>query len=204
MLRFHFTGEDLARTRIATTPDPMWEVLLSLYVLQVRDTSPVFDNWRRGVHGRLGASTRILLDLVPPRGYTPDFLTPAGGSATMGQGLEQLAATPRRVAERHLAELAGERRLPAWTRDFAAGRAPARRKVADAVAAYHRSAIAPIWDQIRGAFETNRARRAELLVDHGIERLLSELHPLTRWRPPVLEIAYPYERDVQLDGRGML
>ncbi len=37
VLRIHFTPRDLARVTVATHPAPLWEVLLSLHVLQVLD-----------------------------------------------------------------------------------------------------------------------------------------------------------------------
>ncbi|TKK75887.1 ArsR family transcriptional regulator, partial [Herbidospora galbida] len=33
MLRIHFTAEDIARTRLSTVADPLWEVLLSHFRL---------------------------------------------------------------------------------------------------------------------------------------------------------------------------
>ena len=34
MLRIHFTAEDLTRVRVRADPHPLWEVLLSLHLLQ--------------------------------------------------------------------------------------------------------------------------------------------------------------------------
>ncbi|CAM5243118.1 hypothetical protein SMICM304S_07027 [Streptomyces microflavus] len=48
MLRIHFTDADLARTRIATAPDPVWEIAVSLHRLQSRK-----GRWRTGF--RVGA-----------------------------------------------------------------------------------------------------------------------------------------------------
>jgi hypothetical protein len=33
MLRIHFTGDDLGRTKIASGPHPMWELVNSLQLL---------------------------------------------------------------------------------------------------------------------------------------------------------------------------
>lgn len=78
MLRIHFTPRDLARTTVSTRPAPLWEVLLSLHMLQQQDGRLVFDDWRRQVRARVAPDQmRLLLELTPPKGYSPDFLTPA-------------------------------------------------------------------------------------------------------------------------------
>ncbi|MEU6943303.1 hypothetical protein ABZ943_43075, partial [Streptomyces rubiginosohelvolus] len=42
------------------------------------------------------------------------------------------------------------------------------------------------------------------LLDGGAEGLLATLPPMIRWRAPVLEADYPVDRDLYLDGRGLL
>jgi hypothetical protein len=49
VLRIHFTPRDLARVTVAATPAPLWEVLLSLHMLQQSDGRLVFEDWRRHV-----------------------------------------------------------------------------------------------------------------------------------------------------------
>ena len=46
MLRIHFTPQDVARTRVATSVDPLWEIVLSLHVLQMREPPVAFHQWR--------------------------------------------------------------------------------------------------------------------------------------------------------------
>jgi hypothetical protein len=45
-----------------------------------------------------------------------------------------------------------------------------------------------------------------VLASSGVERLLNSLHPLARWRPPVLEVrTCPNQpRDGYLQGRGLV
>ncbi len=102
----------------------MWEVLLSMHLLQNQDGPLVFGRWRKQVAGRAGrrvwGGVRLL---APPRGYSPDFLTPTlpepGGE--LDDGIEALLSTPRHrlrdvprqvppVARRHLSWPVG----PAW------------------------------------------------------------------------------------------
>jgi hypothetical protein len=82
MLRLHFSGEDLARVRVASAADPLWEIVLSLHRLRTRDGSVVFDEWRRRTRGELARAglvptvRSLLFPLNPPAAYFPDFLTP--------------------------------------------------------------------------------------------------------------------------------
>ena len=81
MLRIFFSSEDIARTRVASAADPVWELILSLHLLQGRTHDPVMSGWRRDVYRSLRRDTvssqqRLLFALNPPRGYFPDFLTP--------------------------------------------------------------------------------------------------------------------------------
>ncbi|MFD1271279.1 hypothetical protein ACFQ51_02890 [Streptomyces kaempferi] len=46
--------------------------------------------------------------------------------------------------------------------------------------------------------------RSRALLDGGTQALLEGLRPMARWNAPVLEVNYPVERDLYLDGRGLL
>ncbi|MGK5734185.1 ArsR/SmtB family transcription factor [Streptomyces sp. URMC 124] len=49
MLRIHFTDTDLLNTRVATAPDPHWELVLSLRHLRRRVVPPRYGDWHREV-----------------------------------------------------------------------------------------------------------------------------------------------------------
>ncbi|PSJ28752.1 transcriptional regulator [Streptosporangium nondiastaticum] len=53
MLRIHFTDTDLLNTRVATAPDPGWELVLSLRHLRRRVVPPRYADWHRDVLARL-------------------------------------------------------------------------------------------------------------------------------------------------------
>ena len=75
MVRFVFTVEDLARTRFAISP--MWELERSLLALRDPSTAALHVPWLRSLSGRLdGIALEPVIALLPPRGYSPDFLTP--------------------------------------------------------------------------------------------------------------------------------
>ncbi|MEV4424446.1 winged helix-turn-helix domain-containing protein [Streptomyces sp. NPDC049602] len=207
MLRIHFTGEDLGRIRIATGPDPMWEMLMSLYRLRRRDSGVLLGPWLRESLPRVPATTRLLTALAPPVGYSVDFLTPAVGGG-LGDRLEALRSTPLRQVTKDLREFDiqnPKRRLPViCRRELLAGESGAVGRLADAAHAYVDTVLGPFWERIWAQVSRDTARRSAVLVEGGWDALLSTLHPSARWEYPVLRLAFPVDQDLYLGGRGLL
>ena len=204
MLRIHFTAEDLARVTIAAEPDPLWEVLLSLHMVQGDDGALVCGPWRRRTRERFnGSDMRLLQDLAPPMGYSPDFLTPNGAGPALEQAIDRLLSTPRSRLRADLGYLATRQPPTIWTRALARGEPAALVRLAAAMRSYHDTALAPYWRSIRRHVVADRARRVEQLARHGVEHMLANLHPGVRWEPPVLQIFDFVDTDVNLGGRGL-
>jgi hypothetical protein len=146
----------------------------------------------------------LLSCLLPPVGYSPDFLTPTSGDhATLHAAVDTLMRTPRTRLRDDLALLVDSRRLPGWTRSLADGDGDTLRRLGRAVHAYHLEALAPFWQRVRAHIDADRAVRLNSLLDGGVEGLLAGLGPQLRWRPPVLEVAYPVGQRLHLRGRGI-
>jgi DNA-binding transcriptional ArsR family regulator len=204
VLRFHFTSDDLARVRIAPGPDPMWEVLLSAHVVNQPSGTVLFGRWRQRALSGLPPAARMLLRLAPPRGYSPDFLTPVTGSDSFESGLDAMLSTPKVRLRNDIELLAGAHRPHLWMRDLAAGSAPAMRGLGVAVRSYYEHAVGPYWSGIRAAVDVDRAARTRAWVEGGTENALRTLHPSVRWEHPVLSVSTAAERDIYLAGRGLL
>lgn len=203
-LRIHFQTDDLARTRILDKPDPLWETLLSLHLLQGGAGQPVFGEWRSRVRRSLDRSAGLLFALAPPRGYSVDFLTPGAGAADLEAGLDDVLSTPRSLLAADLTELAAARPLPSWAPSLAAGEVDILHELGDAIRRYFSVAIRPHWPAIVSQARADRLQRGEIVVDGGVEALLSTLHPMVRWQSPALEIDYPVNQELHLGGRGLL
>ncbi|MFI6095261.1 ArsR family transcriptional regulator [Lentzea sp. NPDC051213] len=204
MLRVHFTAEDLARVRVAPGPDPMWEILLSLHVLRQRSATPTFGTWRANVRTTLPDDTRWLMQLAPPVGYSPDFLTPTAGACALDDGIDAVLSTPVESLRSDLAQLDGHR-LDPRTHLLASGDVATLDSLGDALRAYHQHALAPIWAEVRAVVDAERAVRARSFLDGGCEGMLSALHPTISWAPPVLSIESRFpQRDVHLRGQGLV
>ncbi|WP_329126593.1 ArsR/SmtB family transcription factor [Streptomyces sp. NBC_01465] len=204
MLRVYFTAEDLARVRIAPGPDHLWEISNSFQTLQRRDGTRVFGEWRRWARPRLSGSCRALSPLLPPRGYSPDFLTPTqGDSGTLQAAVDRLVSTPEPRLRADLTRMTASSQLPLWTQALAHGDPQALRRLGLALRTYHAEALAPFWQRIRAHVDADRIVRLHSLLDGGTEGLLAGLGPRFRWRAPVLEADYPVDHQLRLGGRGL-
>lgn len=209
MLRIVFSAEDLARTRVAPTADPLWELVLSLHLLRGRTSDPTIAGWRREVFHTLRREglvreLRLLFALNPPRGYFPDFLTPSESAAGLEAGLEALRATPIPRLHGDLSLLAVENPLPAPAAALARGEPEVLQHLTDSMERYREEAIGPYWSHVVTAVEADRAHRARALLDGGVEGLLESLRPAMNYDDGVLEVLhYPTSRELQLQGRGL-
>ncbi|MFI1399900.1 ArsR/SmtB family transcription factor [Streptomyces sp. NPDC020681] len=208
MLRIHFTGDDLARVRMAVRPDVLWETILSFHRLRERRRALAFGEWRSETRTRLNGETKLLSALVPPHGYFPDFLTPPAAGCGLEPGLEAIRDTPPRRLHAELALVASGRAaapgLPARLAALAEGRPEPLARLVTVLRSYHRAAVEPYWPHIQARVEADRAVRGRALLDGGAGELLASLPPVLRWKAPVLEADYPVERELHLDGRGLL
>ncbi|MGI5194102.1 winged helix-turn-helix domain-containing protein [Streptomyces sp. CA-288835] len=209
MLRIHFTDGDLARVHLALEPDPVWETLLGLHQLTApRRGLPVFAPWRRNARrlaeDHLTGPVRMLSALAPASaGYWPDFLTPGASADGLEAALEALHATPRVQLRQEMNRLADTHPLPRWAHSLARGERHVMEEVATAFRLVHRTIIAPDWTGMAGTTEADRALRTRVLLDRGVHGLLDSFRPLMDWRPPVLHVRYPQDRDLHLGGRGV-
>ncbi|MFG2105356.1 ArsR/SmtB family transcription factor [Micromonospora chersina] len=210
MLKVIFSREDILRTRVAPAADPVWELVLSLHLLQGRGRDPLLTEWRRIVARGLRTDSaaeryRLLLALNPPRGYFPDFLTPYASKDGLEAGLEAVRGTPADMLRRDLTLLAEENTLPSSASALARGEPEVLRHLTDSMLRYQSLAVTPYWSRIQAAVEADRARRARAMLDGGAEGLLASLRPSMRWDGQVLEVLdYPDSRELHLDGRGLL
>lgn len=203
MLYIHFSAADLSRVRIAAEPNPAWELLLSLHALRAPSGHMVFGSWRDRLATHPDSATRLLAALAPPRGYSPDFLTPAGVDDVHSL-VDAVLGTTRARLRTELAMLIGERRPPSWIQSMADGDLDSLRRLGAALRHYHERALLRHWDHIRTVITAEQALRSRDLAEGGVERLLDSIHPVVQWDDPVLKVAYPVHQEMHLDGRGLL
>ena len=211
MLRIHFTADDLRRTTVAAAADPLWEVLLSHFLLHERHPPVFLRPWLRWLRAdaRRQASIRpglkLLAGIAPQGPYFPDFLTPTDAARGIEAGLEAVRCTPAHRLRGELDTLArcARRPLPGWISAIAAGTAASMESTGTALRAVHQFAILPHDTLIRAAVDADLAHRARALLAGGIDGLFDSMRPLLRWHPPVLEVRYDVDAELRLDGRGL-
>jgi DNA-binding transcriptional ArsR family regulator len=166
----------VARVRIGVSC--LWEVLAGVRILRDPGVPEVHRRWA----ARVRLAPGLLRHLVAPTGgYTPDFLTPppTGLTADLDRDLAGLRATPPEVVRAHLDLMPGGR--PAPLRDLYADPQVGLVRLAEEVAAFWRSAIAPDWPRMRALLEAEVHRRARRLAEDGSAAVLNELHPAVTW-----------------------
>ncbi|MGW7418194.1 ArsR/SmtB family transcription factor [Streptomyces sp. NPDC054863] len=67
-----------------------------------------------------------------------------------------------------------------------------------------RAGVAPYWDRIQERLEAECDALGRTAMAGGMERLLATLHPKGVWNGSVLEIPDGPDRDIHLDGQGLL
>lgn len=207
-VRIHFTTADLARTHIAAEPDPLWEMVLSLHLLQ-GEKPQLYSEWRRSLpSGPEGERFRSMIrttlaPAAPPGIYFPDFMTPIEGLAGFEAGLETVLSTPRRRMRQELELVTPQRGSAAWIASLANGKAADVATLGAAIQTYYERALLPYWPTIRARVRAEYMLRSKSYADDGVTGLLASLRPALRWDPPVLEISGPASREIHLNGRGL-
>ncbi len=205
MLRIHFTAEDLARVRLATGPDPLWETVMTLFRFRWPSSPLVFGRWRAEAMSRSPRLTRDLLMPLTPGGYYPDFLTPNESALGFRAGVDAVMSTTKRRLREEIGLLRNTGGPgTAALRSLADGDRDAVALLGTALHAQYRAAVEPYWPQAQAQVDADRAVRARALLDGGSEALLKSYRPLMRWQYPVLEVDFPVEQNLHLEGRGLL
>lgn len=184
-LRIHFGLEDLANTLFATCPLPMYEL-----VFGVRSRE-----WDRA----LLPAFAPLAELIRPNHLIPDFFDSARPKFVdaVGEVLEVAAGSAR-------AQLAGFGTTSPWLRSFARGDARSRMELRTALHNYHRTQLAPTWEQTAQSFDAEVRTRARQAFTDGFGAMLGSLHPSIRWEAGVLHVDMWWDGDIHLNGRGLL
>jgi DNA-binding transcriptional ArsR family regulator len=137
-----------------------------------------------------------------------DLLTVTGPAVTFEDGLSALLAAHPEHFRTEFASFVETRRGDQLRRLAPVGDLPGnpadRLRLATFLKDYHRVAVAPHWSRIHGRLSTAGAALTQVLGTQGVEGLLARLAPFARWRAPVLEVGGTFDRDVTLDGKGLL
>lgn len=208
MIRIEFTADDIARTRVASTESAFAETLFGLGSLRMSRPERVALPWRRD---RDRMTSELAAFLAPCSTVQTDLFTPTGSAAEWGEATDRLLGMPDPTmrAELEVTHCRGMN-TPPWLDGIGRAELPARRRLAGALTRVHRRLVEPHWPGMRVVIEAERARLQRILAEGGVDRLLSEFHPLARWRHGALELPTAGNRSKQqpltarLGGRGIV
>jgi DNA-binding transcriptional ArsR family regulator len=201
MLRIHFSPQDWERLRVVSKPDPMWETVLSLYMLGAASDELVFGQWRQRVLSRMPPESRMLLDVVPPEGYAPDFLTPLVGGEDPKDGIDAVLNTPRGRIAADLDLRFGSGRRPSWTDALARKDRVVVRTLGRSMRTYFEVALRPHWDYISQIAERSATSIGDAAEGPVATILRLKDQPSVR-RAPRTTVRLDYGNDQELDLRG--
>ncbi|WP_344239613.1 helix-turn-helix domain-containing protein [Kribbella hippodromi] len=199
---------DLCRVRVADGPHPLWELVLGLNSLQQEKLPPRLWRWRDETRRRMRQYApgvlRAACALVPPAGNFPDFITPTLDEPGIEAHFESVLALPPATLRADLTRT--YRRLehpPRWVRGVYGHGRPT--SIVNILQKSHPLVLdEQVWAEVQREVGLARSRLAEQLLAGGLDALFGSLHCSVRWRWPTLEVAYPYDLDLRLDGRGLL
>jgi hypothetical protein len=207
VVRFVFSVEDLSRTRFAVSP--MLELVHSLLALRDPSHAALHVPWLRSLSGNLhGLPLERATALIPPRGYTPDFILPLpnGPVGDIADDLAALRATPIARIRSDMTLFASQHKHgPQIAEPYLTDPRREVRHLADLLEAYWARAVEPVWPRIIAFLDADIAHRARRLTTGGPTALFGELNPRVRWDAPHLDVEVAvHDATVNLDGRGLL
>ncbi len=189
----------------------MWEIISSVQVLQHTDGELSFDPWRRQVRewvsrdGVLRVAVQTLMTVAPNAAYFPDLLTPTLDVPDIDTGAEAVVSTPAHRLRDEISRIQPAGGPAArWMDELARGKPAALRQLRQAFQVYYRSLIEPHLQTVDNGLRIECADGIQRYLRTGPEGLLESLGPATSWQPPVLTVDYPLDRDLYLEGRGLV
>lgn len=204
MIEWEFGTAGLAGLRFAHSP--MAEVVASAFALRGGSDAWLQASWRSRVAPVLPTWPTFRAVLLGPRGYAPDFLTPAPrtGRPSLADELAEVAATPLdQVAEQVLAGWTGHD-VPPEIERFARDPRAALAVLQTEIQAYFGVAVRPLWPRLRAAAEAEIATRSRAAAEHGARMLVDDLHPKLGWTGSALLLRYPDKQGRwSLDGHDL-
>jgi hypothetical protein len=204
MIELRMTERDVFRLRFSVSP--LWETLAAARVLTTGGASPALRPWLDQIDaGALDLSR--LAALQAPRGYTPDFLTPAplAGERSIEAELELVRRTPVDVVAAELDRCLRQRApvddvLPELVRRPAFARAQLVHDLEQVWACL----VAPYWPRLHRVLAGDVDHRSRRLVSGGIAALLEDLDPSVTWEDSTLRVSVALAERRDLSGEGVV
>lgn len=205
MVVYEFGVEDLARTHFAISP--LFELVRSLRALVEPSRSAFHLPWIEDLRGRLGGIDLLpAIELVPPGGYTPDFIAPPPSTplADIEDELDLVRRTSPARVRREIGIRFRGKRVPATVQPLLEHPRRELNRLCDTFGEYWDRAIAPHWPRIKALLRADIDHNARRLATGGAEALFHDLHHAVSWHGSELRVEGDWTARVQLEGQGLL
>ena len=200
--------DDLLAVRFAISP--VWETQAAVQAFADERGHSYHERWlllARARAARLDLAP--LLAVLPRRGYVPDFLTPPPRTSrpSLRSQLAEIRATEPAQVSRELArcrETVDDEHYRHVLTSLLTDPERARDQLAGRLHEAWASLVAPFWVRIRTLLDRDIEERSRALAQHGLRRVLDELHQKIRWTKRGLSLADRDGRVVTVGERGLL
>ncbi|HEX4109859.1 MAG TPA: DUF5937 family protein [Solirubrobacteraceae bacterium] len=209
MTLFALEGRDeVLAVRFACSP--AWETLNAVRTLVHRRSLAFHEPWHELVRpGLARLDLAPLLATQPQRGFVPDFLAPpprVPWPRLRDQLAEARRTPPTQVAyelERCRETVRGEPERALLTA-MLADPARARDRLAAQMQQAWSELVAPFWVRIRALLAADIAERSRALAEHGLRRVVDELHPNVAWTDRGVTVSDRDDAMVSTAERGLV
>ena len=204
MLSAALSTKDVGAIRFASAPAPVVEMALMLFEVRQRPrlVGPEPD-WRSLVRSAFPAAARPLFNLVAAPGHVLflDVLT-----AEPEQAFDLVSGTAQSVHGENVNRIADMKfaPIPRWLRRYADGDKYVTRVLDTALRELYAACMAPMWQWVRRRFNDDIAHHAATLRRCGVTAMVNGLNPRLVFDSTTLYGPYPGERQVSLDGNGLV
>jgi len=186
----------------------MQELVTSVKVLFAPAPADLHRRWADTVRPRT-AALRLdgLRALVGNPRYLPDFLFPPPDRMDIrfDTELERVRATPPELVRVEVDRVRAGTSLAPALRELYDDPERGLGTLADQLAAYWRTAVAPVWPRLRRLLDADLDYRSAQLTSGGVARMLDNLHPQLRYADDALRIRWSrWNSSSDLRGTGLL
>jgi DNA-binding transcriptional ArsR family regulator len=209
-----FTYEDQSAD-VGMVASPLMEAVVSLQVLIGGRARPHLREWADSARSALrGDDISLLLALIPPVGYVPDFLTPQvdGSTRSIDDELELVRETPESLVAEEVSFVdVDELTSPSWRSAAAKVRAQILSNPARAVAVlveqlhkYFETVLADYWLAVNAALKNETRRRHDQLDANSLPEVMNSLSPQLVMTGNKIAVQANYTYSAEIDTQRLL